>query len=160
MSRLAVDGGPPVRATLLPYGRQTVDEDDIQVVLDVLRSDFLTTGPRVAAFERAFERRTGAAHAVAVSNGTAALHAAVALLDLAPGDEVVTTPLTFAATANAVLYAGGVPRFADVDPATLNLDPRAVEARLGPRTRAVIAVDYAGLPADLDELRGICSRRG
>jgi perosamine synthetase len=134
--RLAIDGGSPVRASLLPYAR-------------------LTTGPRVPAFEEALVAATGARHAVAFSSGTAALHGAMASLALAPGAEVLTTPMTFAATANAILYVGAEPRFADVDSATLLLDPAAAVAALAPGTRALVAVDYAGQPADYVALRAV-----
>jgi perosamine synthetase len=156
-SDLAIDGGRPVRERLLPYGRQTIDEADIARVVDVLRSDYLTTGPAVAAFEKAFAAATGAEHAVAISNGTAALHAAVFAAGISSGDEVITTPLTFAATANAVLYQGGTVVFADVSRDTLNIDPEQVRRHVTPRTKAVIAVDLTGLPADLDELRALAA---
>src|SRR6202166_3015598 len=120
---LAIEGGTPVRKTLLPYGRQSIDEADIQAVVEVLRSDWLTTGPKVAEFEEAFAARVGAAHAVSFSSGTAALHAAAFAARLNSGDEAITTPLTFAATANCVLYQGATPVFADVCGDTLNLDP-------------------------------------
>src|ERR1700744_3005425 len=120
---LAIDGGVPVRATFLPYGRQSVGEADIQAVVEVLRSDWLTTGPKVAEFEEGFAARVGAKHAVTFSSGTAALHAAAFAAGLKNGDEAITTPLTFAATANCVLYQGATPMFADVTPDTLNLDP-------------------------------------
>lgn len=158
MAKLAIDGGTPVRQMLLPYGRQAVDEADIAAVVEVLRSDWLTTGPKVAAFEVAWADRVGANHAVAVNSGTAALHAAVFAADIGPGDEVIVTPLTFAASANCVLYQGGTPVFADVQPHTLNIDPAAIEASVTSRTRAIIAVDYTGQPADLDELRAIADR--
>jgi perosamine synthetase len=159
MIRLAVDGGTPVRETLLPYGRQMVSEDDISSVVDVLQSDWLTTGPKVAELEAAWAEQVSARQAVAVSSGTAALHAAVFASGIGLGDEVIVTPLTFAASANCVLYQGGTPVFADVQPDTLNLDPIAVEAAITPRTRAILAVDYSGQPADLDELRNIATRR-
>ena len=126
---LAINGGTPVRATFLPYGRQSVDEADIQAVVEVLRSDWLTTGPKVCEFEEAFAARVGAAYAVSVSSGTAALHAAAFAAGLKPGDEAITTPLTFAATANCVLYQGATPVFADVSRDTLDLDPEKVTAR-------------------------------
>lgn len=138
---------------MLPYGRQLVDENDIQAVTSVLRSDYLTTGPEVERFERAFAEAVGAAHAVAVSSGTAALHAALATLDLAPGDEVVVPSLTFAATANAVVMNGATPVFADVDPRALLLTAETLSSALGSRTRAVVAVDYAGHPCDYASLR-------
>ena len=118
-----------MRATLLPYGRQSVDEADIQAVVEVLRSDWLTTGPKVAEFEEAFAARVGAAHAVSFSSGTAALHGAAFAAGLKSGDEAITTPLTFAATANCVLYQGATPVFADVTTDTLNLDPEQVEKK-------------------------------
>jgi len=157
---LALHGGTPVRATLLPYGHQSVDEKDIQAVVDVLRSDWLTTGPKVGEFEEAFAERVGAKHAVSFSSGTAALHAAAFAGGLKPGDEAVTTPMTFAATANCILYQGATPVFADVSPDTLNLDPRQVEQRVTPKTRAILPVDYAGHPADLDPIRKIAADRG
>ncbi|MFP4322501.1 MAG: DegT/DnrJ/EryC1/StrS family aminotransferase, partial [Anaerolineales bacterium] len=155
--QLAIDGGAPVRDQRLPYGRQSISDDDIQAVVEVLRSDWLTTGPTVADFESAICQATGASHAVAVSSGTAALHASMAALGIGPADEVIVTPLTFAASANAVLYQGGRPVFADVDPQTLLLDPAAVEAAITPRTRALVAVDYAGQPADYAALGAIAT---
>ena len=143
----------------IPYGRQTVDEDDIAAVADVLRGDYLTTGPAVPAFEAALAEVSGARHAVAVNSGTAALHAMYFAAGIGPGDEIITSALTFAATGNAALYLGATVRFADVDPATGNLDPASVEPLLGPRTRAVVAVDYGGQPADYDALRNLLHRR-
>lgn len=156
----AIEGGSPVRETLLPYGRQWVEEDDIRAVTDTLRSAWLTTGPRVQEYEAAFAARVGAGCAVAVSSGTAALHAAAFAAGIGPGDEVITTPLTFAASANCVLYQGGRLLFADVQPDTLNIDPQTVEAAITPRTKAVIAVDYTGQPADLAELLALARRHG
>ncbi len=158
--RLALHGGTPVRSTLLPYGRQALEEDDVQAVLAALRSDWLTTGPRVVEFEHAVASAVGAAHAVAVSSGTAALHAAVAATDIGAGDEVITSPLTFVASANAVLYRGGVPVFADVRPDTLTLDPVEAEAKVTARTRALLPVDFAGQPCDLDRFGEIARARG
>ena len=157
-SPLAIDGGAPVRTQLLPYGRQAIGDDDVAAVVDVLRSDWLTTGPAVSRFERAFADCVGVREAVTVSSGTAALHAAVHAIGIGPGDEVIVPPITFAATANAVAYEGGTPMFADVDPATLLLDPAQAEARITPRTKAIIAVDYAGQPCDYDGLRGVADR--
>jgi len=148
----------PVRGTLLPYGRQLIDEADIAAVVNVLRSDWLTTGPAVEAFEGAFAARVGARHAVAVSNGTAALHAAFHALDLGPGDEVIIPAMTFASTATAVVMTGARPVFADVDARTLLVDAESVEARIGPRTRAIIAVDYAGQPCAYDALAKLADR--
>jgi len=157
---LAIEGGRPVRASMLPYGRHCVDEADIEAVVSVLRSDWLTTGPTVDEFEAAFAKAVGVRHSVAVSSGTAALHAAAFAAGIGPGDEVITTPLTFAATANCVRYLGGTVVFADVRPDTLNLDLAKVEACITPRTKAVITVDYAGEPSDLDELDALSSRHG
>jgi perosamine synthetase len=157
---LAVDGGTPVRNTLLPYGRQSVGEDDIQAVVDVLRSDWLTTGPKIGEFEEAFAACVGAKYAVSFSSGTAALHGAAFAAGLEPGDEAITTPLTFAATANCVLYQGATPVFADVSADTLNLDPEKLAARISPRSRAILPVDYAGHPADLDAILGLAARHG
>jgi perosamine synthetase len=155
---LAIDGGTPVRKTLLPYGHQSIGEDDIQSVVDVLRSDWLTTGPKVAEFEEAFAARVGAKYAVSFSSGTAALHGAAFAAGLKPGDEAITTPMTFAATANCVLYQGATPIFADVSSDTLNLDPEKVAAKITPRTRALLPVDYAGHPADLAGLQELARR--
>jgi perosamine synthetase len=157
---LAIQGGPPVRKTLLPYGHQSIDEADIQAVADTLRSDWLTTGPRIAEFEEAFAARTGARHAVSFSSGTAALHAAAFAAGLKAGDEAITSPLTFVATANCVLYQGAVPIFADVSPDTLNLDPEQAAARITSRTRAFLPVDYAGHPADLAPILDLAERHG
>lgn len=158
--RLAIDGGRPVRATLLPYGRHAVAEEDVQAVVAALRSDWLTTGPRVPAFERAVASQVGARHAVAVSSGTAALHAAAFAAGVGPGDEVVVPAITFAASANAACYLGGTPVFADVRADTLNVDPDDVARRMTERTRALVAVDYAGQPADLDRLGALARERG
>ena len=144
----------------LPYGRQEIDDVDVAAVVETLRSDWLTTGPKVDEFETALAGVSGVAHAVAVSSGTAALHTAFHALGIGPGDEVVVPPLTFAATANAALYCGATPVFADVDAATLLLDPAAAEAAVTPRTKAIAAVDYAGQPCDYPALREICDRRG
>ena len=145
---------------MIPYARQSVDEDDIRAVAEVLRSDWLTTGPVVPAFEEAVARFAGAAHGVAVSSGTAALHAMCHVLGIGPGDEVLVPAITFAATANAVLYAGGTPVFVDVDPDTLLMDPADLARKITPHARAVIAVDYAGQPCDYDALAAVCRERG
>ena len=145
-------------ANFLSYGRQIIDNADIQAVVDVLRSDWLTTGPAVERFEADVCAYTRASHGVAVANGTAALHAAMFALDIGKGDEVIVTPMTFAASANCILYQGGTPVFADVDADTLLLDPAAVEAAITPRTKAIIAVDYAGQPCDWGSLRAIADK--
>lgn len=140
---------------MIPYGHQSIDQDDIKAVLDVLQSDWLTTGPKVKEFERAIANYVGVKHAIAVSSGTAALHSAMYALGIGPGDQVIVPPMTFAATANCVVFQGGTPVFADVDPETLLLDPAKVEENITDRTKAVIAVDYAGQPCDYDILREI-----
>jgi len=145
--------------SFIPYGRQSVDEKDVAAVCSVLRSDWLTTGPEVAKFESAVANYVGAEHGVAVSSGTAALHCAMYALGIGPGDEVVVPPMTFAATANCVVYHGGTPVFADVDQDTLLIDPIEVEKKVTPQTKAIIAVDYAGHPCDYDALQDIAKRR-
>jgi perosamine synthetase len=157
---LAILGGSPVRSTLLPYGRQAIDESDIQAVVETLRSDWLTTGPKVAEFEETMAAWVGAKYAVSFSSGTAALHAAAFAAGLQPGDEAITSPMTFAATANCVLYQGATPVFADVLEDTLNLDPELVAARITTRTKAILPVDYAGHPADLDSILKLADRHG
>jgi len=160
MPDLAIDGGKPIRSTMLPYGRQWVDDEDARSVAAVLHSDWLTTGPKVVEFETAFAGTAGTRHAVAVSSGTAALHTAMYALGIEPGDEVIIPAMTFAASANCVVYQGGTPVFADVDPGTLLLDPREAEKKITARTKAVIAVDFAGQPCDYERLRTLAQRRG
>ncbi|MDB6149049.1 MAG: DegT/DnrJ/EryC1/StrS aminotransferase [Chthoniobacter sp.] len=147
------------RETLLPYGRQTIEDDDLEAVVAVLRSAWLTTGPKVPEFEQAFAEFTGTAHAVAVCNGTAALHCAMAALGVGPGDEVIVPAITFVATANAAVYCGATPVFADVEADTLLIDPADVERKITPRTRAIAAVDYAGQPCDWDALGAIAAKQ-
>lgn len=144
----------------LPYGRQHIDDEDARAVEEALRSDYLTTGPRVAQFESAVAGIAGAQYGVAVSNGTAALHCAMHALDIGPGDEVIVPPMTFAATANCVLYQGGRPVFADVCEDTLLLDVTNVRKRITSRTRAIIVVDYAGQPADYADLGALAHDHG
>jgi len=158
-NQLATDGGEPVRRQVLPYARQTIGDDDIAAVVNALRSDWLTTGPLVEEFEKTFAGAVGAGNAVAVNSGTAALHAAVFALGVGPGDEVIVPSLTFVATANCVVFQGATPIFADVDPETLLLDADSAAQLLTTRTRAVIAVDYAGQPCDYDLLQGIFRRQ-
>ena len=153
--KLAIQGGTPVRNVMLPYGHQSIDQVDVQAVVEVLRSDWLTTGPKVAEFEQAFANSVGTREAVAVSNGTAALQAAMFALGIEAGDEVIVPAITFVATANCVIYQGGTPVFADVDPDTLLLDPAQIEAKITSRTKAIIAVDYGGQPCDYDTLLSI-----
>lgn len=142
----------------IPYGRQDINEADIAAVVDVLKSDFLTTGPKIEEFEKAFAEYVGAKYAVAVSNGTAALHIACMAAGIGEGDEVITTPITFAASANCVLYCGGKPVFADIDPVTYNIDCERVEELINGRTKAIIPVHYTGQPCDMDEIHRIADR--
>ena len=151
---------PGAGRAFLPYGRQSIDEDDIAAVVEALRSDWLTTGPRVGSFEAALAAATGCREAVAVSSGTAALHLAMLALRIGPGDEVIVPTLTFAASTNCVTYCGGTPVFADVDASTLLIDPAAVARLITPRTRAIIAVDFAGQPCDYPALRAIADAHG
>lgn len=160
MSKLALEGGIPVRASLLPYARQCVDADDRLAVDLVLRSNWLTTGPMVKEFEAAVTQYTGAAEGVAVNTGTAALHAAMWAAGVGPGDEVIVPAISFVASANCVLYVGANPVFADLSPDTLNLDPDDVPRKLTSRTKAMVAVDFAGHPCDHDALRTIANQYG
>jgi perosamine synthetase len=160
VGKLAIDGGAPVRDRLLPYGRQTIDDRDLAAVAETLRSDWLTTGPKVAEFERALAAVAGTADAVAVSTGTAALHAALYAVGVGMGDEVIVTAMTFAASANAAAFLGATPVFADVRPDDLLIDPRQIEGRITPRTKAIVAVDYAGQPCDYDVLGAIAKKHG
>jgi perosamine synthetase len=145
---------------MLPYGRQTITEDDIDAVVAVLRSDFLTQGPQIEKFERQFAERVGAKYAVAVNNATAALHLALRVAGVGTGDRVVTTPLTFVASANAAVYVGATPDFADVDGRSRTLSPKALADGWQADTRAVVAVDYAGQASDLPEIARIARRTG
>lgn len=158
MEKLAINGGTPVRKNKIYYGRQWVEDDDIQEVVDVLRDNLMTCGPKVKEIERALEKYTGASHAVVVSNGTAALHCACIAANIKPGDEIITTPLTFVASANCALYCGARPVFADVDPVTYNIDPVCIEGRITDKTKAVIAVDFTGQAVKIEEIREICNR--
>jgi len=158
--RLALHGGTPVRSTLLSYGRQSIDEEDIQAVVDVLRSDWLTTGPKVEEFEEAFAARVGAKHAVSFSSGTAALHAATFAADLKEDEEAITSPMTFCATPNSVLHRGASVVFADVCPDTLNISPDEIESHITRYTRAILPVDYAGHAADLNAVMEIAESHG
>jgi len=145
---------------MIPYGRQQIEDDDVQAVVDVLHSDWLTTGPAVSRFEQLFAEKVGASDAVAVCNGTAALHVAAMALGLGPGDEVIVPTMTFAATANAVAYTGATPVFVDVRSEDLLIDPDLAEEAITERTKAIAAVDYAGNVCDWDALRAIADRNG
>lgn len=141
------------RTAWLPYGRHSIDDDDVAAVVATLKSDWITQGAKIAEFEDAVAKICGAGHGVAFSSGTAALHAACVAAGVGPGDEVITTPLTFAATATAAIYCGAIPRFADIRPDTLNIDPVSIETQITDRTRVILPVDFAGHPADLDRIR-------
>lgn len=144
----------------IPYGRQYVDDEDIEEVVKVLKSDFLTTGPVITEFEKKVADYVGAKYAVAVSNGTAALHAACYAANIKEGDEVITTPITFAASSNCVLYCGAVPVFADIDPKTYNIDPEDIERKITDRTKAIIAVHFTGQPCEMERIHEIADRHG
>lgn len=156
MEKPAICGGIPVRTVPLSYGRQFIDDADIQAVTDTLKSDYLTCGPRITELEKKLCAITGARYCVAVSNGTAALHIAALAAGIGPEDEVITTPITFAASANCALYCGARPVFADINPDTYNIDPASIRAHITPRTKAVVAVDFTGQAVELDEIRAIC----
>ncbi len=158
MDKLAIWGGKPLLDQEIGYGHQYIDQADIQAVVDVLKSDYLTCGPKIDEAEAKLCAVTGARHAVLVANGTAALHAIMFAAGIGPGDEVITTPLTFAASANCVLYCGARPVFADINPETYNIDPRSIEEKITAKTRAVIAVDYTGQAVEADRIREICDR--
>lgn len=139
----------------IPYGKQWIDEDDIEAVVKALRCDYLTTGPRVQEFEQKLADFVGADYGVAVASGTAALHIACMAIGLQKGDEVITTPITFAASANCILYCGAVPVFADIDPVTYNISPDSIRKCITKRTRAIIPVHYCGQPCDMDAISQI-----
>jgi len=160
VDKLAILGGKPIRDTYLSYGKQTVDEPDIQAVVDVLKGDYLTTGPFVKEFEDKVANYVGAKYAVAVSNGTAALHMACFAAGIKEGDEVIVSPMTFAASANAVLYCGGTPVFADIDPVTYNIDPDRIEEKITDMTKAIIPVDFSGQSVDMDRIKEIADKHG
>lgn len=158
MDLLAIEGGRPVRDSKIFYGRQWIDDEDIDAVVKVLKSDFITCGPRVELVERAIAEKTESKYAVAVANGTAALHCACMAAGIGKGDEVITTPLTFAASANCALFCGGKPVFADIDINTYNIDPQRIEENITEKTKAVIAVDFTGQAVKNNEIREICDR--
>lgn len=159
MEKLAVMGGNPVRDTQISYGHQYIDEKDIEAVVRVLKSDYLTCGPEIEKLERKLCEITGAKYAVAISNGTAALHAACYAAGIEEGDEVITTPITFAASANCALYCGAMPVFADINEETFNIDPKQIAEKVTPKTKAVVAVDYTGQAVELDEIKDICNKK-
>lgn len=156
MEKLAINGGTPIRNNKISYGRQWIDDDDINAVCDVLRGDYLTCGPNVGKLEKCLEDYTGAKYAVAVSNGTAALHCACIAAGIGSGDEVITTPITFAASANCALYCGAKPVFADINPKTYNIDPDSIRRHITDKTKAIIAVDFTGQVVEIEKIRAIC----
>ena len=145
---------------MIPYGHQIIDNDDIEAVVNVLKSNYLTTGPKVDEFEQVISTYVGTNYGIAVSSGTAALHCAMHAIGIVPGDEVIVPPITFAATANCVCLMGGKPIFSDVDPNTLLIDPDQIAKKISPKTKAIIGVDYAGQPCDWDRLRDIANIHG
>lgn len=156
----AICGGTPVRDTKISYGHQYIDEADIQAVVEVLKSDYLTCGPKIGELEKRLCEVTGAKYAVVCSNGTAALHIACLAAGVKPGDEVITTPITFAASANCALYCGAKPVFADINDRTYNIDPASVEALVNDKTKALVAVDFTGQSVEEEELQAICRKNG
>lgn len=156
MEKLAINGGYAVRGGKIYYGRQWIEEEDIEAVASVLRSDFITCGPKVEEMERKLEEYTGAKYAVAVSNGTAALHCACIAAGIGPGDEVITTPITFAASANCALYCGAKPVFADINSKTYNIDTESIRTHITDKTKAIVAVDFTGQAVEIDKIRAIC----
>ena len=142
----------------IPYGRQSINEQDIEAVVNVLKSDYLTTGPKIAEFERKVADYTGAKYAVAIANGTAALHAACYAARIGEGDEVITTPITFAASSNCVLYCGGTPVFAYINPETYNISPEDIERKITPKTKAIIAVHFTGQPCEMEQIHAIAHK--
>lgn len=160
MEKPAVAGGNPVRKTKLFYGHQYIDEADIKAVSEVLRSDFLTCGPKIPELENELCKLTGAKYATAVNSGTSALHIACQAAGIKEGDEVITTPITFAASANCALYCGAKPVFADIDPETYNISVDSVKAHITERTKAVVAVDFTGQAVELDKLLSLCHEKG
>ncbi len=144
----------------IPYGHQSISNEDIQAVVEVLRSDYLTTGPKIEEFERAVSEYTGARYAVAIANGTAALHAACAAAGIGQGDEVIVTPNTFVASANCVLYCKGTPVFADIDSDTYNISPSEIRKKITDKTKAIVGVDFSGQPCEWDEIKDIAKEYG
>lgn len=156
MEKLAIFGGDPVRKEAIYYGRQYIDEEDVKAVSEVLTSDLITCGPKVDDLEKKLCEITGAKYAIVLSNGTAALHVAAMAAGIQKGDEVIVSAITFAASANCVLYCGGTPVFADIKPDTYNMDPKSLRKLITPKTKAVVAVDFTGQAVELDEIREIC----
>lgn len=160
MDKLALNGGTPTSSHLIGYGHQVITQDDVDAVCDVLRSDFLTCGPTTDRLEQCIKEATDARYVTAVANGTAALHVACLAAGIGPGDEVIVSPITFAASANCVLYCGGTPVFADIDYQTWNIDPSSIRAKITERTKAIVAVDFGGVAVDGVAIRAICDEFG
>ena len=158
MDKPAICGGKPIRGTKIFYGHQYIDDADIQAVVEVLKSDYLTCGPKIEELEKKLCAVTGAKYAVVCSNGTAALHMACQAAGIGAGDEMITTPITFAASANCALYCGAKPVFADINEETYNIDPAHVESLTTEKTKAVVAVDYTGQSVELDRLLAHCRK--
>lgn len=155
---LALFGGKPVRQEKIYYGHQYIDEEDIEAVVESLRAPMITQGPRIDRLEQDLCQLTGAKYAVAVANGTVALHLCCLAAGITEGDQVITTPMTFAASANCVLYCGGTPVFADINPQTYNIDPDKIEALINEHTKAIVAVDFTGQAVEMDRIRAICEK--
>ena len=160
MEELAIFGGKPVREKPIYYGRQCIEQDDLDAVVETLKSDYITCGPKVSEMEKMLCKVTGARYAVAVSNGTAALHLSALAAGFGPGDEVIVSSITFAASANCILYCGATPVFADIDPDTYNIDPESIKKLITPKTRGIVAVDFTGQAVQNKEIREICDEFG
>lgn len=158
--RLAIQGGMPVRKNFLPIGRPLLGDEEKQEVMDTLNSDWLSKGPKTQRFENDFKKYVGSKYAVAVSSCTAALHIALLAAGVKPKDEVITTPMTFVATVNAILYVGATPVLADIDRTTFNIDPERIEKKITARTKAIIPVHFAGLPCEMDKIMKIAHTHG
>ncbi len=152
MDKPAIEGGKPIREDFLPYGIQWIDDEEINEVVDSLRSNWITTGPKMTLFEEKFKKFRGSKYAVAVNSGTAALHISTSSINIQPGDEVITTPLTFVATSNCIVYRGGTPVLADIKKDTYNIDPNEIKKKITPKTKAIIPVHFMGQPCDMDEI--------
>ena len=152
MEKPAIEGGKPIREKFLPYGTQWINDNEINEVVDSLKSDWITTGPKMRTFEEKFKKFKDSKYAVAVNSGTAALHISTSSINIQPGDEVITTPLTFVASANSVIYRGGIPVFADIKKDTYNIDPIEIKKKISSKTKAIIPVHFAGQPCDMDEI--------
>lgn len=159
MVKLAIEGGKPTRSKYLPYGRQCLDDADIRAAAEIMRTDWITQGPKIAEFEKRMADYCEAKYAVAVTNGTAALQAACAVAGVSYEDEVITTPITFVATANVVVHLGGKPVFADINGDTLNIDPGEIQKKLTSRTKVLLPVDFTGYPAALAEIQDLARER-